>query len=80
MMGGRRWGYLLLLAPLPLFVALIYILPFLGVVRWSVTLPEPGLSQYARVFSDPIVLGVTCFPMFGSSARGGSASSSSSAC
>jgi putative spermidine/putrescine transport system permease protein len=58
MTGGRRWGYLLLLAPLPLFVALVYILPFLGVVRWSVTLPEPGLSQYARVFSDPIVLGV----------------------
>ena len=58
MRGGRRWGYLLLLAPLPLFVSLVYILPFLGVVRWSVTLPEPGLGQYARVFSDPIVLGV----------------------
>ena len=57
-MTGRRWGYLLLLAPLPLFVALVYILPFLGVVRWSVTLPEPGLAQYARVFTDPIVLGV----------------------
>lgn len=57
-MRGRRWGYLLLLALLPLFVALVYILPFLGVVRWSVTLPEPGLSQYARVFTDPIVLSV----------------------
>ena len=58
MTGRRRWGYLALLAPLPLFVALVYILPFLGVVRWSVTLPEPGLGQYTRVFTDPIVLGV----------------------
>jgi hypothetical protein len=30
MTGQRRWGYLLLLAPLPLFVALVYILPSWG--------------------------------------------------
>lgn len=57
-MTGRHAGYLLLLAPLPVFVALVYLVPFLGVVQWSVTLPEPGLSQYVRVFTDPIVLGV----------------------
>ncbi len=54
----RGAGYLALIAPLPAFLALAYGLPFLGVARWSVTLPEPGLSQYVRVFTDPIVLGV----------------------
>src|SRR5690606_31312444 len=54
----RGVGYLALIAPLPVFLALAYGIPFLGVARWSVTLPEPGLSQYARVFSDPIVVGV----------------------
>lgn len=49
---------LLLMAPLPIFLAIAYVLPFFGVVRWSVTLPEPGVSQYVRVFSDPIVLSV----------------------
>jgi putative spermidine/putrescine transport system permease protein len=34
------------------------VLPFLGVVRWSFTLPEPGIMQYARVFADPVVQGV----------------------
>lgn len=58
MRGQWRIGYLALLAPLPLFVALVYLLPFLGIVEWSVTLPEPGLAQYAHVFTDPIVLGV----------------------
>ncbi|MGD1879395.1 MAG: ABC transporter permease [Kiloniellaceae bacterium] len=54
----RTLGYVALIAPLPLFLAAVYLLPFLGVVEWSVTLPEPGLSQYERVFTDPIVLGV----------------------
>lgn len=58
MKGRRNFGYLALLAPLPLFVALVYLLPFLGIVEWSVTLPEPGLGQYVHVFTDPIVLGV----------------------
>ena len=49
---------LLLTAPLPALLLLAYALPFLGVVRWSVTLPEPGLSQYARLFSDPLTLSV----------------------
>jgi putative spermidine/putrescine transport system permease protein len=54
----RGIGYLALIAPLPVFLALAYGLPFLGVASWSLTLPEPGLSQYGRVFTDPIVLGV----------------------
>ncbi len=54
----RSVGTGILLAPLPAFLALAYGLPFLGVVGWSVTLPTPGLGQYAQVFTDPIVLGV----------------------
>lgn len=54
----RKLGTIGLIAPLPLFLALAYALPFLGVVRWSFTLPEPGVLQYARVFADPIVQGV----------------------
>lgn len=54
----RGLGYLALIAPLPVFLGLAYGLPFLGVAQWSITLPEPGLSQYVRVFTDPIVVGV----------------------
>lgn len=54
----RKLGILALIAPLPLFLVLAYFLPFLGVVQWSFTLPKPGLEQYARVFSDPVVQGV----------------------
>ncbi len=54
----RKLGIFALIAPLPLFLALAYVLPFLGVVRWSFTLPEPGIMQYARVFADPVVQGV----------------------
>lgn len=54
----RGIGYLALIAPLPVFLALVYGLPFLGVASWSVTLPEPGLSQYEQVLTDPIVLSV----------------------
>ena len=53
-----RLGNLALLAPLPLFLAGVYVLPFLGVVEWSVTLPEPGVGQYERALTDPVVLGV----------------------
>jgi putative spermidine/putrescine transport system permease protein len=56
MSHGR--GAWLLLAPLPLVLALAYGIPFLGVLRWSVTLPTPGIDQYVRIFTDPIVLGV----------------------
>ena len=49
---------ILLLAPLLLFLGLAYVVPFLGVVRWSVTLPEPGLGQYRAVLTDPLVQSV----------------------
>jgi putative spermidine/putrescine transport system permease protein len=48
----------LLIAPLLGLLALAYVIPFLGVVRWSVTLPEPGLGQYRTALTDPLVLSV----------------------
>ena len=51
-------GAALTMAPLLLFLALAYAWPFLGVVRWSVTLPEPGLGQYAVLLTDPLVQSV----------------------
>ncbi len=54
----RKLGILALITPLPLFLTLAYLLPFLGVVQWSFTLPEPGVAQYVRVFADPVVQGV----------------------
>ncbi|MFZ1726730.1 MAG: ABC transporter permease [Albidovulum sp.] len=54
----RRARTLLLLLPLLLFLGLTYLVPFLGVIRWSVTLPEPGLGQYRTAFSDPLVQSV----------------------
>lgn len=48
----------LLIGPLLAFLALTYIVPFLGVMRLSVTLPEPGLGQYATAVKDPLVQSV----------------------
>ncbi|MGK9285462.1 ABC transporter permease [Sinorhizobium meliloti] len=45
----------LLLGPLVLFLGLAYLVPFLGVMQWSVTLPAPGLGQYGKVLSDPLI-------------------------
>jgi putative spermidine/putrescine transport system permease protein len=41
-----------LIAPLPLFLLLLYGLPLAGVMGWSVTLPTPGLEQYRQVATD----------------------------
>lgn len=49
---------LVLLVPLVLFLLLAYGVPFFGVVKWSVTEPEPGLGQYLRLTQDPLVLSV----------------------
>ncbi|WP_113911432.1 ABC transporter permease [Roseovarius dicentrarchi] len=49
---------LILLAPLLAFLSLAYVLPFAGVIGWSVTLPEPGLQNYAAAVSDPLILSV----------------------
>ncbi len=48
----------LLVAPLIAFLGLAYVLPFLGVVAWSVTLPKLGLGNYAAVLTDPLVQSV----------------------
>src|SRR5262245_26585973 len=48
----------LLLGPLVLFLLLAYAIPFLGVVRWSVTLPEIGLGNYGRAVTDPLIISV----------------------
>ncbi|GLZ88645.1 polyamine ABC transporter permease [Metapseudomonas resinovorans] len=45
----------LLLIPLPLLLLVFYLLPFLGVVGWSFTLPEPGIEQYQRIATDPAI-------------------------
>lgn len=50
--------HLLLLGPLLCVLGLAYLVPFLGVMSWSVTQPEPGLGQYRAALSDPLVLGV----------------------
>lgn len=54
----RRLRPMILLAPLLGFLALAYVLPFAGVVGWSVTLPEPGLQNYEAALADPLVLSV----------------------
>jgi putative spermidine/putrescine transport system permease protein len=48
----------LLFCPLVLFLGLAYFVPFLGVMQWSITLPEPGLRQYATAVSDPLIQSV----------------------
>lgn len=48
----------LLLMPLLGFMVLTYLVPFLGIVKWSVTLPEQGLGQYQTALTDPLVLSV----------------------
>ena len=48
----------LLLGPLLGFLVLAYIVPFMGVIKWSVTLPEFGLGQYSSAVSDPLVQSV----------------------
>ncbi len=51
-------GAALLLAPLLVLLGLAYGIPFLGVVKWSFTLPEPGLGQYRALLTDPLVQSV----------------------
>lgn len=48
----------LLIGPLMLLLALAYLVPFLGIVQWSVTMPKLGLGQYQTALSDPLVRSV----------------------
>ena len=56
--SSERKGAALLLAPLLLFLALAYAVPFLGVAGWSVRLPEPGLGRYRVLLTDQLVQSV----------------------
>lgn len=38
--------------PVPLLIIAFYLIPFLGVVTWSVSMPEVGLDNYARIVTD----------------------------
>ena len=49
---STRTGAALLTAPLLIFLALAYVWPFLGIVKWSFTLPEPGVGQYGVLLTD----------------------------
>ena len=55
---SNRRGAALTMAPLLLFLGIAYLWPFLGVVKWSFTLPEPGLGQYGALITDPLVQSV----------------------
>jgi putative spermidine/putrescine transport system permease protein len=55
---ASRWIGFCFIAPLLAFLTLVYVVPFLGVAQWSVTLPKPGLGQYQRLAADPLVLSV----------------------
>ena len=57
-MMSERMKPALLFGPLVLFLCLAYFVPFLGVMQWSVTLPEPGVGQYVKVVSDPLIISV----------------------
>lgn len=50
--------HILLLGPLLFLLGAAYVFPFLGVMEWSVTLPEPGLGQYRAALTDPLILSV----------------------
>lgn len=49
---------MILLAPLLLFLAVAYVMPFIGVIGWSFTLPEPGIQNYEAALTDPLILSV----------------------
>lgn len=52
------WSTGLLIGPLMAFLALFYVVPFLGVAAWSVTLPSFGFNHYEKLVRDPLVLSV----------------------
>jgi putative spermidine/putrescine transport system permease protein len=57
-MKSDRLKPALLLGPLVLFLGLAYLVPFLGVMQWSVTLPEPGFGQYGKAITEPLIQSV----------------------
>ena len=57
-MVGHMRSRVFLLAPLLLFLAAAYLIPFLGIMTMSVTEPVLGLQQYQTAVSDDLVLRV----------------------
>jgi putative spermidine/putrescine transport system permease protein len=53
-----KWAAVCFITPLLAFLAAVYVVPFIGVAEWSVTLPKPGVGQYERLSADPLVLSV----------------------
>ncbi|GAA0966351.1 ABC transporter permease [Acrocarpospora macrocephala] len=56
--GRRRVGGLLLLLPALVALTLFFVLPLLSIIVDSVTDPEPGLGNYASLFTDGYTLRV----------------------
>jgi putative spermidine/putrescine transport system permease protein len=56
--GASKWTVICFVTPLLGFLAAVYVVPFIGVAEWSVTLPKPGVGQYERLAADPLVLSV----------------------
>ena len=52
------WSAALLIGPLMAFLALFYVVPFMGIAAWSVTLPSLGFGHYEKLVGDPLVLSV----------------------
>lgn len=48
----------ILLGPLLLLLIFVYLLPFAGIVRWSVTRPDVGIDHYKTVVNDPLIISV----------------------
>ncbi|WP_239025230.1 ABC transporter permease [Rhodoligotrophos defluvii] len=46
------------IAPLPLLLVAAYLLPLLGIFRWSFTSPTPGFGNYTQIFTDPAIHGI----------------------
>jgi putative spermidine/putrescine transport system permease protein len=55
--AARSTGFLFF-APLLALLLFVYVIPFVGVAAWSVTLPTPGFGQYAKMTGDPLVFSV----------------------
>jgi putative spermidine/putrescine transport system permease protein len=56
--GASKLTAIGFVAPLLAFLAAVYVVPFIGVAEWSVTLPKPGVGQYERLATDSLVLSV----------------------
>ncbi|MGF7160491.1 putative spermidine/putrescine transport system permease protein [Rhodoligotrophos appendicifer] len=48
-----EWG--LFVAPLPVVLVIAYLVPLLGIFQWSFTDPQPGIGNYVKIATDPII-------------------------